>query len=83
MLFGGIERYGNATTKQSKIPKERIIFKPFPHQQTNQKKSSCVAATMFALALIQSLLQSPSVQERPCFLAWEIHDTGFHVNSTI
>jgi len=81
MLFGGIERYGNATTKQSKIPQERIIFKPFPHQQ--KKKSSCVAATMFALALIQSLLQSRSVQEHPCFLAWEIHDTGFHVNSTI
>ena len=81
MLFGGTERYGNATTKQSKIPQgENNIQAISPPKK---KKSSCVAATMFALALIQSLLQSRSVQEHPCFLAWEIHDTGFHVNSTI
>jgi hypothetical protein len=31
MLFGGIERYGNATTKQSKIPQgENSIQAIFP-----------------------------------------------------
>jgi len=78
MLFGGIERYGNATTKQSKIPTGENSI-----QAISLPKKGCVAATVFALALIQSLLQSRSVQEHPCFLAWEIHDTGFHVNSTI